>query len=165
MCATYDIGLKFVSEGGLRGREIVEPVPYALSKTPRDLSPSSSTGSVMSSHSTDVTPPSTPDSAHMETPFHILFLGSSLGNFDRAGGSAFLLSLPLRAGSGDTLLLGLDHDNDPKKIEVAYNDPAGHTRNFIMNGLKAAGQTLGNATMFDQEKWDYVSLYNNEKRK
>lgn len=93
-----------------------------------------------------------------------MFLGSSLGNFSRADGAAFLRSLPLRRGCGDTLLLGLDHDNQAAKIETAYNDPKGYTRRFIMNGLKAAGSTLGDEKMFDEDKWEYVGKYNKEER-
>ena len=76
----------------------------------------------------------------------------------------FLRSLPLEPGSGNTLLLGLDHDNDPNTIEVAYNDPKGLTRDFIMNGLKAAGRTLGDESLFSEEKWEYVGRYNTKLR-
>lgn len=48
----------------------------------------------------------------------------------------FLSRLPLRAGSGDTLLLGLDGDNGKELVEKAYNDSKGITKDFIMNGLK-----------------------------
>ena len=111
---------------------------------------------------TDMTAPSTPDSA--QPPLHIMFLGSSLGNFSRVEGAAFLRSLPLRRGCGDTLLLGLDHDNQAAKIETAYNDPKGYTKKFIMNGLKAAGSTLGDEHMFDEDKWEYVGMYIKEER-
>lgn len=110
-----------------------------------------------------MTAPSTPDSA--EAPLHIMFLGSSLGNFSRDEGTSFLRSLPLRRGCGDTLLVGLDHDNEAKKVETAYNDPQGYTRKFIMNGLKAAGNTLGDENMFDEDKWEYVGKYNEKERK
>jgi len=69
-------------------------------------------------------------------PLHILFLGSSLGNFSRTDMVQFLKQLPLRPGSGDTLLIGLDGHNDKELIELAYNDPKGITKAFIMNGLK-----------------------------
>jgi uncharacterized SAM-dependent methyltransferase len=87
-----------------------------------------------------------------------MFLGSSLGNFSRADGADFLRSLPLRPGSGDTLLIGLDHDNGKVMIEEAYNDTQGQTRKFIMNGLKGAGKALGDETLFDEANWDYVNV-------
>ena len=69
-------------------------------------------------------------------PLHMLFLGSSLGNFSRTEMAAFLSQLPLRPGSGDTLLLGLDGDNGKELVERAYNDSKGITKAFIMNGLR-----------------------------
>lgn len=115
-------------------------------------------------------------------PLHFLFLGSSIGNFTRDGAANFLQSLPLRQwtssleqgeGSfGDTLLLGLDHDNEPKLIELAYNDPAGYTQSFIMNGLLGVQKAFQESGMgpeaisaFDQNQWDYQEKYNTvEKR-
>ena len=110
-------------------------------------------------------------------PLHFLFLGSSIGNFTREGAAAFLKSLPLRPWTsnpdeakggtiGDTLLLGLDHDNDPKLIETAYNDPAGHTTRFIMNGLVGVRRALEQGGMpeasvaFEDDKWSYQEQYN-----
>ena len=95
----------------------------------------------------------------LRPPLHIMFLGSSLGSFSRSDAASFLKSLPLRPGYGDTLLLGLDHDNDKQLIELAYNDPRGYTKRFIFNGLKAAGRALGDERMFDEEKWEYVNYY------
>ena len=117
-----------------------------------------------------LTPPSSPgseaESCTASPPLHIMFLGSSIGNFDRESATSFLRSLPLRPGSSDTLLLGLDHDNPKDKIELAYNDPKGVTKEFIMNGLKAAGRILGDEHAFGIEtgRWDYVNFYNQSKR-
>ena len=96
---------------------------------------------------------------------HLLFIGSSIGNFSRGEDAQFLRSLPLRAGYGDTLLLGLDHDNGREDIETAYNDPQGHTRNFIMNGLEAAGIALGDSELFDLNNWEYTNSYDEGSRK
>lgn len=166
LCATYDDGLAFIQDGGLQGRDNMGPIPTAFRdqyqveriSTARDPSPSSS-----HSGDTEVTPPSTPGSERQ--PFHLLFLGSSLGNFGRGEDAAFLRSLPLEPGSGNTLLLGLDHANDPKTIELAYNDSKGITRDFIMNGLKVAGRTLGDESLFDEDKWEYVGSYSKELRR
>jgi hypothetical protein len=158
MCGTYDDGLKFVEEGGLYAPDSTSP---AALRGLRELSPSPiSNASSSMSNTTDVdsSPPSTPDA--IQPPLHILFLGSSLGNFSRKASAEFLGSLPLRAGSGDTLLLGMDHDNSKEVIEKAYNDPAGHTKLFIMNGLRAAGRALGDENLFDQDKWEYINRYN-----
>ncbi|KAG6829518.1 hypothetical protein H0H92_004320 [Tricholoma furcatifolium] len=160
MCGTYDDGLKFVTEGGLSVQ--TDSGPFRLDFTGHrimDASPISSVASSgTSSRDSDTSPISTPDEA--QPPLHILFLGSSLGNFSREGAVSFLQSLPLRPGSGDTLLIGMDHDNDKAVIEEAYNDPRGYTKEFIMNGLQAAGRALGNEQMFDLDKWEYVNHYN-----
>ncbi|ODN79544.1 hypothetical protein L202_03501 [Cryptococcus amylolentus CBS 6039] len=79
-------------------------------------------------------------------PLHYVFLGSSLGNFDRPSAAPFLKSLPLRPG--DTLLLGLDGRPAPgpegnEKVRVAYNDPSGHTRRFEEHGWDIVKQELG----------------------
>ena len=183
MWGTYDGGLKFVEEGGLQGKRAIDgvsvaPTPVAaararsdmpiFSSDVRDHSPSED--SISSNTQTANTDPdsidtalSTPDpSAH--APLHLLFLGSSLGNFDRGADAEFLRGLPLRPGSGDTLLLGLDHGNNKEKIERAYDDRKGITKEFIFNGLKAAGKALGDENIFDEEKWEYIGKYNEQER-
>ena len=35
---------------------------------------------------------------------------------------------------------------------------------YHLLGLKAAGTTLGDETLFDEDKWDYVGKYNQEQR-
>ena len=160
---TYEGGLKFVDEGGLRGRGVVAAAATracSLSSDETATSPPTS-----SEQATTETPPSTPDVETFETPLHIVFLGSSLGNFPRGEDVKFLRSLPLRAGKGDTLLLGLDHASDAAKIEQAYNDRAGITRRFVLNGLKSAGRALGDESLFSPEKWEYVGRYDAHERK
>ena len=160
MWGTYNDGLKFIKEGGLlngRFSTSIEPFRFSLRNTSPTSSGCSST-EVSESLNSDSSQPSTPEV--IQPPLHILFLGSSLGNFSREGAADFLRSLPLRPGSGDTLLLGLDHDNDKEKIEKAYSDSKGYTANFIFNGLRSAGRVLGNEKMFDEEKWEYVNCYN-----
>ncbi|KAI0755095.1 hypothetical protein C8Q80DRAFT_1094925 [Daedaleopsis nitida] len=168
LCGTYDDGLKFIAQGGLEDHNPFSKVNtiytahYSVDRSPRGSSPSSNCSSRSRSEGTEATPPSTPGS---HQPLHILFLGSSLGNFSRDEDTSFLKSLPLRPGSGDTLLIGLDHNYDGKQIELAYNDPKGLTRDFIMNGLTAAGRVLGDEHLFDENKWEYVGRYNEELRR
>jgi uncharacterized SAM-dependent methyltransferase len=126
--------------------------------------------------------PSKTDSEHQERPRHILFLGSSLGNFDRSETAPFLSALPLRPGSQDTLLIGLDgrpsavkqapgalktplaavtditrpstpdYFQGQRKVEVAYHDPKGKTEDFIMHGLEVVDQELKNGSVKDGEE-------------
>ncbi|KAG8701502.1 hypothetical protein FRC08_004045 [Ceratobasidium sp. 394] len=110
------------------------------------------------------TPPSSvptpPSTGPARNPIQLLFLGSSIGNFSPKEAAAFLRSLPLRAGSGDTLLLGLDQKNNPDLIRLAYDDPQGHTKAFALNGLEhAARETAGS---IDEKKWSYAEKYNEE---
>lgn len=100
---------------------------------------------------------------HSSPPLHLMFLGSSLGNFDRVGSANFLRSLPLRPGSSDTLLLGLDGRNEKRRVERAYNDPEGYTAKFIMNGLNVAAKSLGlDSDVNLIERFEYVGTYNEE---
>jgi hypothetical protein len=89
-----------------------------------DRSPSPSPSPLMATPTRTLTklqtpPPTPPLSDEKETsgsPLHILFLGSSLGNFDRDGATAFLKSLPLRPGSSCpslSFLFALTHSHPP----------------------------------------------------
>jgi len=166
---TYDDGLQFIESGDLFIQRVTENILSADHRTfvwcdvtPASTIPSDSSmsdSSHCSSSDTSSSSLATPDDA-TRTPLHIMFLGSSLGSFSRANATSFLRALPLRPGSGDTLLLGLDHDNEKDLIEEAYNDPKGYTRRFIFNGLRVAGRALGDETLFDEDKWDYINHYN-----
>ncbi|KAI6016236.1 hypothetical protein EDC04DRAFT_2903331 [Pisolithus marmoratus] len=163
LLGTYDSGLRFITDGGLptfdeEEEEFHSPIQdREMSTRARNASSSSSDSTTAES---DLTSPSSP----AQPPVHLMFLGSSLGNFEPGEDAQFLRSFPLRPGSGDTLLLGLSHHTNPEDIEVAYNDPGGHTREFIMNGLKAAGNALGDPHLFDLDNWEYVNKYNEAER-
>ncbi|KAJ3506299.1 hypothetical protein NLJ89_g6947 [Agrocybe chaxingu] len=159
MCGTYDDGLKFIESGTLFSQNISDGLDSSDGPNSQNASPVSSDSS-MSDASSETDSPMTSTPEGNNAPLHIMFLGSSLGNFSRSGAASFLKTLPLRPGSGDTLLLGLDHDNEKDRIEEAYNDKRGFTRRFIFNGLKAAGRALGNSDMFDEGNWEYVNHYN-----
>lgn len=186
MWGTYDSGLQFIQSGGIQAHRLGEQMKArgSSSSTPKlviaaeeagggatvaqeelssptdEISSSESSGSAHSDTASEgelSSSPSTPDGT--QPPLHIMFLGSSLGNFARGESAGFLRDLPLRPGSRDTLLLGADHANGKEMIEVAYNDPKGYTRKFIMNGLRNAGRTMGDEGMFEEEKWEYVNEY------
>ena len=162
---TYEGGFKFVEEGGLRGREAVPAAAIRARSLSSDGVATQTSSPTSSQQDTIETPLSTPERTTLDSPLHILFLGSSLGGFPRDQGAAFLKSLPLRPGKGDTLLLGLDHGSDAARIERAYDDREGITRRFILNGLKVVGRTLGDESLFPLKKWEYVSRYNAQERK
>ena len=158
MWGTYDDGLKFLRNDGLESHKLSENLietSQRLQSKSRSSSPVSSSGSNSCPDS-----PLTPPGEENQPPLHIMFLGSSLGNFARSEITPFLRSFPLRPYHGDTLLLGLDHDNDKDLIESAYNDHQGYTKRFIFNGLRVAGRALGDENMFDEARWDYTNCYN-----
>ena len=161
---TYEGGIKFVEEGGLRGREVATATSTRARSLSSDGAATELSSPTSSQQGTIETPPSTPDRETLDSPLHILFFGSSLGSFSRGEDSAFLKSLPLRADKGDTLLLGLDHTSDAAKIERAYNDRAGIIGRFVLNGLKVLGRTLGDESLFPPEKWEYASRYDAQER-
>jgi hypothetical protein len=166
---TYEGGVKFVKSGGLRRHGLVAwavshdragPLGCDSEDVAAARLPSPSSG-----HDASEIPLSTSDFKTLVTPLHILFLGSSLGSISPGEDPTLLRSLPLRAGKGDTLLLGLDHTSDLAKIERAYNDRTGISRRFILNGLKHAGRVMGDESLFASEKWAYVSRYDARERK
>ncbi|PWN49665.1 hypothetical protein IE53DRAFT_317214 [Violaceomyces palustris] len=90
----------------------------------------------------------------------LMWLGSSIGNFDRKSAADFLAktaSSSLRAG--DTMLISIDRRNKPTDVALAYNDPAGLTRDFIMNGIDNADGILGGGVL-DRSKFEYYDRYN-----
>lgn len=147
LCGTYEGSFEFIRNGGLAS------VTTPDARHRHNSSNTNDTGNPTKS---------VPSNDH--PPLHILFLGSSLGNFARGEDAAFLRSLPLRPGSRDTLLLGLDHDNKPEDIMLAYHDPKGVVGAFILNGLRCAGRVLGDEGLFAANKWSYAGRYDQERR-
>src|SRR6202043_3932969 len=73
----------------------------------------------------------------------VLFLGSTIGNFDRAAGEEFLREVRETLQAGDSLLLGTDLEKDVATQLLAYNDPAGVTAAFNLNLLARINRELG----------------------
>src|ERR1700693_1422562 len=55
----------------------------------------------------------------------VLFLGSTIGNFDRPAGEQFLRQLRQILAPGDSLLLGTDLEKSAAQLVPAYDDPLG----------------------------------------
>jgi uncharacterized SAM-dependent methyltransferase len=69
---------------------------------------------------------------------------------------------------GDTFLVGIDRRNEAPVVKLAYDDPKGITKEFIMNGLEHVDKILkngvndvGNNKILDRTKFEYISIYNN----
>src|SRR5580704_1719005 len=73
----------------------------------------------------------------------VLFLGSTIGNFDRLAGEKFLREVRHRLNAGDALLLGTDLEKPLTQILDAYDDPLGVTAAFDLNLLARINRDLG----------------------
>lgn len=73
----------------------------------------------------------------------VLFLGSTIGNFDRDAGEDFLRSVREILQTGDALLLGTDLEKHIEDQLLAYDDPAGVTAAFNLNLLARINRELG----------------------
>src|SRR5712671_1563180 len=90
----------------------------------------------------------------------VLFLGSTIGNFDRDAGEKFLSEMREILRPGDALLLGTDLEKSVELQLLAYNDPAGVTAAFNMNLLARINRELGadfDLSCFRHEaRWNYA---------
>lgn len=87
----------------------------------------------------------------------VLFLGSNLGNFDKAHSRAFLHNLWNVLNNEDTLVIGFDLKKDIDLMLKAYNDSRGITAEFNLNLLKRINRELGGN--FDLEKFRFFAGY------
>ncbi|POB13485.1 L-histidine N(alpha)-methyltransferase [Halobacteriovorax sp. DA5] len=88
----------------------------------------------------------------------VLFLGSNIGNFDRAQSESFLRQLWKHLDNDDYLLIGFDLKKDVEKLHAAYNDSSGYTRDFNLNLLDRINRELGGN--FNKEKFQHVGVFN-----
>ncbi len=72
-----------------------------------------------------------------------LWLGSSVGNLDRAQAALFLRKLRSGMGAADRLLIGIDLRKDRLILEAAYDDSRGVTGRFDLNLLARINRELG----------------------
>lgn len=73
----------------------------------------------------------------------VLYIGSSIGNFEPTEAAALLRRLRGQLAMGDLLLLGVDHVKDRATLLRAYNDAAGVTGEFNRNVLVRIREELG----------------------
>jgi L-histidine N-alpha-methyltransferase len=88
----------------------------------------------------------------------VLFLGSSIGNFERAPGEAFLRSIREILTTGDALLLATDLVKPAGQLIEAYDDPLGVTAAFNLNLLARINRELEGD--FDLAKFRHVARWN-----
>jgi len=76
------------------------------------------------------------------TPLLLLFLGSSIGNFDAWEQGEFLARVRSILRNGDLLLLGADLQKPVDRLLAAYDDPLGVTAAFDLNLLARINREL-----------------------
>ncbi|MDT8436509.1 MAG: L-histidine N(alpha)-methyltransferase, partial [Gemmatimonadota bacterium] len=86
------------------------------------------------------------------------FLGSTIGNFERAEAAAFLSGVAGEMRDGDALLIGFDLVKDREILERAYNDAAGVTAEFNRNLLRVLNRELG--ADFDPDAFAHRAFWN-----
>ena len=72
----------------------------------------------------------------------IIFLGSSIGNFDISHAEDFMRIIARNMKSNDKLLVGFDMVKDTEILNAAYNDSQGVTAEFNINLLKRINNEL-----------------------
>lgn len=93
----------------------------------------------------------------------ILFLGSSIGNFDPDDAVAFLSDVARRMDRDDLLLVGFDLQKDEEILFRAYNDENGITARFNRNVLARINRELGGE--FDLASFDHRAYYDGQRNR
>ena len=92
----------------------------------------------------------------------VLFLGSTIGNFDRLAGVKFLSEVRRILQPGDSLLLGTDLEKSEAQLLGAYDDELGVTAAFNLNLLVRVNREL--EADFDLAHFRHVARINHEAR-
>lgn len=88
----------------------------------------------------------------------VLFLGSTIGNFDRPAGAAFVRQVRRALRPGDALLIGADLVKSVDVLRRAYDDAIGVTAAFDLNVLARLNREMGAdfdlSTFVHEARWD-----------
>jgi L-histidine Nalpha-methyltransferase len=95
--------------------------------------------------------------------FLVMFLGSTIGNFERKCAVEFLRDLRRALLPGDMLLIGADLVKDRDRMLVAYDDPTGVTGAFNLNLLGRINRELGGD--FQLRHFEHQARWNEEQRR
>jgi len=87
----------------------------------------------------------------------VLFLGSNIGNFDRARARGFLRRLWTALRPDDFVLVGFDLKKDIDRLLAAYNDEDGVTAELNLNLLARINRELGGH--FDVGRFRHFGTY------
>lgn len=98
-----------------------------------------------------------------DRPRLIIFLGSTIGNFDVRTRSQFLRHVGRSMRPADRLLIGFDMLKSKKTLEAAYNDSRGVTSAFNKNVLHVLNREL--KADFDSSHFNHVAFFNEDKER
>ena len=93
----------------------------------------------------------------------VLFLGSTIGNFDRPAAARFLKEVRQILERGDSLLLGTDLEKPIPQLIRAYDDPLGVTAGFNLNLLARINRELD--ADFRLSDFQHVARYDQDARR
>jgi L-histidine Nalpha-methyltransferase len=95
-----------------------------------------------------------------DAPKLVLWLGSNIGNLDRAEAAQFLGRVGGLMSAADRLLVTIDLRKDQATLHRAYDDSRGVTARFNLNLLTRINRELGGH--FDLETFRHRAVYNEE---
>ena len=87
----------------------------------------------------------------------VLWLGSSIGNLERARAAEFLRAVRADLDPSDRFLLGVDLRKDRETLQRAYDDAEGVTALFNKNLLERVNRELGGG--FDADAFEHRAVY------
>jgi len=90
----------------------------------------------------------------------VIFLGSSIGNFEPKQSVSFLRMLRQNLSENDYLLVGFDLQKERSVIEAAYNDAESITVQFNLNLLERINKELGGH--FVTKRFAHRAFYNEQ---
>jgi len=93
----------------------------------------------------------------------VIFLGSSLGNFDPAEAKKFIQMMRNCTQDQDMFLIGVDMHKDDSVLNAAYNDSCGVTAQFNLNILTRINRELKGE--FNPHKFGHTAFYNESKKR
>jgi L-histidine Nalpha-methyltransferase len=93
----------------------------------------------------------------------VLFLGSTIGNFDWLAAEDFLTEVRHGLSAGDALLLSADLEKPLSQLLPAYDDPLGVTASFDLNILARMNREL--EADFDLTSFRHLAQYDSAERR
>jgi L-histidine Nalpha-methyltransferase len=90
----------------------------------------------------------------------VLYIGSSIGNFEPGPAAALLANVRRAMAEGDSILLGVDMVKDERTLLDAYDDAAGVTAEFNRNILVRLNREFGAG--FDPAAFAHRAVWNAE---